>query len=181
MYNFPINISVVSGFSVNLLHDFSLVFLRSSALSDGDSILTSTSPRTPGTPSKGAALSDQEAAQLTDFFFRLNGSQSEQARVSLTCRYAKLRYGRDVSAGAVYRLVERSGRAPAPPPAGLSEEQQRDAALQVFSELDRRQTEQSRVAYTLQYMRVQHACRITANALFGWLGQGAKKTAKARR
>ncbi|XP_043240173.1 uncharacterized protein LOC122390855 isoform X2 [Amphibalanus amphitrite] len=144
----------------------------------------------PPSPSRQTAghLPQPESDQLVAFFQKLNGSQTEQSRVSLTCRYAKMRYGHDVSSGVVYRLVEAARRRGAGPaaaaaePAPLSEEGRRQAALAVYAELDPGHSEQSRVAYTLQYMRVQHAVRLEANTLFGWLGQGAKKpTAKRAR
>ena len=136
----------------------------------------------PPTPSRQTVshLPSGEADQLVAFFQKLNGSQTEQSRVSLTCRYAKMRYGHDVPSGVVYRLVETARRQgdwkeAAADPAKLTGDDQREAALAVFAELDTNHTEQSRVAYTLQYMRVQHSARLNANTLFGWLGQGAKK------
>ncbi|XP_045137953.1 uncharacterized protein LOC123520098 isoform X2 [Portunus trituberculatus] len=128
--------------------------------------------------------SEEEQEDLMHFFDTLNPSQSEQTCVALTCKYATMRFGRELSSKQLYQMVQQKDRPTFEPqdsytlPGGT--EAARATAVKLFHSLNAEVSESKRVAFTCRFMETQYGVKIQSKELFSILS-GKKRRGRGGR
>lgn len=161
------------------LADLTFGFERSTPRGRGRGRRTTTATTTPRKSVLLPQWSEEEKEELLTFFDTLNPSQTEQTCIALTCKFATMRFGRDLPSKQLYQWVQQKNRTVHPRlveynlPGGNA--RVHSAAADLYRSLNQDVSESKRVAFTCRFLQTQYGVELSSKGLFAILSGGGKK------
>ncbi|XP_045616497.1 uncharacterized protein [Procambarus clarkii] len=144
-------------------------------------------PKTPTRKSTGrkSLIPDWPEALKDDvlrFFDNLNPKQTEQTCIALTCKFASMKYDRELPSKLLYQWVQKKGRVVEKTVNSydLPENEQKETMVNFFKSLNPDLSETSRVAFTCKFMHTQFDIAVQSKQLYSMLNEKGKKATKRR-
>ncbi|KAG7167855.1 uncharacterized protein LOC121868030 isoform X2 [Homarus americanus] len=144
-------------------------------------------PKTPGRKSSArkSLMPEWPVDQKEDvlnFFDNLNPNQTEQTCIALTCKFASMKYDRELPSKLLYQWVQKKGREVQKTVHSydLPKQEQNDTMVNFFKSLDPDLSETSRVAFTCKFIQTQFGITVNSKQLYSMLNDKGKKTTRRR-
>lgn len=125
---------------------------------------------------------DLEKDDVLCFFDNLNPKQTEQTCIALTCKFASMKYDRELPSKLLYQWVQKKGRTiqKTVNSYDLPEKEQKETMVQFFKSLNPDLSEATRVAFTCKFMQTQFGVAVQSKQFYSVLGDTGKKSSKRR-